>query len=116
MPRHDGTGPQGQGSGTGRGLGRCSTPGRETAGGPEMAARGCGGPGFGGRRRGSGRGRQGGLIGAVGQAERFGPGRQGRDRCCDDRDTLTRRAEALRTALEAVNSRLAGLDGASPAH
>ena len=111
MPGQDGTGPQSQGCNTGRGLGHCGAQGRETAGGPEMAGRGFGGPGFGGRRRGPGRGGQGDMAAPAGQAAGFGPGRQRRGRCCEDRETLTRRAEALRAALDAVNSRLAGLDG-----
>ncbi|KHK03706.1 hypothetical protein NY78_0762 [Desulfovibrio sp. TomC] len=97
-------------------MGRCGGPARWTAGGSEMAGRGCGGPGFGGRRRGFGRGGQGELAGRAGQAEGFGPGRHPRGRCSDDRDTLTRRAEALRAALDAVNGRLASLDGDSQAH
>jgi hypothetical protein len=70
MPRRDGTGPDGQGSKTGRGLGKCNPdsnnadpmsrkgrgsgqgPGRGAGGGGQGAGRGAGGGGGKGRGRG----------------------------------------------------------------
>ena len=55
MPGRDGTGPRGQGSRTGRGLGNCppTTQSASTAADPQP----CGGGYGGGSRRGAGRGR-----------------------------------------------------------
>ena len=66
MPGRDGTGPMGQGSLTGRGLGNCVASGTPAlAGGAAMAS------GFGGRRRGFGRG----FGRALGWGLGFGKGR-----------------------------------------
>lgn len=89
MPRMDGTGPEGRGSMTGRGRGRCAGPARNVE--DTM-----------GRERGRGWGR----------SCRRGSGEAGHGwRCLDpvqDKDRLARHVEALEARLAAVKQHLAG--------
>lgn len=103
MPRGDGTGPCGMGSGTGRALGYCS--GAEAAGF-------AGGPGRGGRCFGQGRG----GFGQAGICRRGMGGRGGRRGSRmgagleSEREDLLRRATAMESSLAVVKARLARLD------
>lgn len=84
MPGRDGTGPIGKGAMTGRGAGRC---GGERRGG---GGRGCG-FGFGGR------GRRGGVTGAVPAAG------SPHDVLLDEAAALQRRLDELKKAIEGGN-------------
>ncbi|MBW7863520.1 MAG: DUF5320 domain-containing protein [Candidatus Hydrogenedentes bacterium] len=101
MPRRDGTGPQGMGSMTGRGAGRCAgnnTPGR--------GANSNGGSGFGGC--GAGRGRRNGFL-ATGLPGwmRFGLGGAAAAQPGDaERAALQTQAEMLERQLDDVKNRL----------
>ena len=65
MPRRDGTGPEGQGSGTGRGLGPCNTGEQTSANDRRGLKRGVGRAQSQGRgqQQGQGRGRKSGRAG-----------------------------------------------------
>jgi len=65
MPRFDGTGPNGQGPITGRGMGKCNTTKEENGMNPSFGfGRGCG--------RGMGMGRGRGRRGGMGQGRGYG--------------------------------------------
>jgi hypothetical protein len=109
MPRYDRTGPEGQGPRTGGGFGFCGVPAREA----ETDIRGYGrgfGPGGRGLQRGFrkgfcfyGRGRGGAGYGPRWAAEPIQPDRI--------KSNLAAEAEDLRRRLEAVEQRLAGMEG-----
>ncbi len=103
MPRRDGTGPQGMGSMTGRGAGRCVENNTQGNLNPR------GGAGFGGRMagHGCGRGRRNGFL-ATGLPGwmRFGGGGAAAQPGDAERDALQTQADALQRQLDAVKDRL----------
>lgn len=114
MPRRDGTGPRGVGAMTGRCAGNCTgAEGLQT--GSVVAGRGLG-MGFGGARGMAGMGCGGGRGWAMGRVPvlpRRGrlaafavPAAAGPD---EEKQLLTRQAEALQTALENIKKRMASM-------
>lgn len=109
MPNFNGTGPMGQGSMTGRGLGNCGTgrgqggQGRGRSGGLGMGRRNRSGNGRGGRGFGRGQGRG---LGPVVQdfAAPTGPEEV-------EAQSLRRQAEMLEDGVAALNARIAELEG-----
>lgn len=103
MPRRDGTGPMGQGTMTGRGLGVCSG----------VNAPGCG-PGF-GRGLGRGKGLGTGFGHGAGQGYgcrrgfAFGGYNPGQAYGLTDREILIEQKEFLAKRLDAVNKQLENL-------
>lgn len=89
MPQMDGTGPDGRGSMTGRGRGRCAGPGQNAEG---MMGRG--------RGMGSGRSCRRGFGGAGHGSLGLGP--------VQDKDRLMRHLETLEARLAALKQYLAG--------
>jgi hypothetical protein len=113
MPRGDGTGPTGMGSGTGRARGYCS--GSDTPGFADA-------PGRGGFRQGIGRGCGRGMgRGGVRGAWRQGPmgtgpvGPASGLRNMDlERQDVQQQASAILSALEAIDQRLSRLENQTP--
>jgi hypothetical protein len=108
MPRNDGTGPWGQGPGSGWGRGPCGAGLRRGGGrgrgmGPGAWGQGFG-AGYGGLRRGYG-------PGGFGP---FGSGPAAAGSRLDDAAALKAEEASLKNELEAVQKRLAELEGSQP--
>ena len=104
MPGFDRSGPMGQGSQTGRGMGQCNpnapSTGQYPAFGRGMGLRrGCG-AGFGGAGRGMGRGA--GFFGPAAMNQPVAP--------ADEQEALRAQADQLQQSLAAVQQRLDALE------
>ena len=109
MPRYDATGPGGRGAGTcwGRGpcgAGLCRGGGPSRGMGPGVQGQGFGAGFGGGRCRGY-------YFGGIGL---FGPGPAAAGSLPNDAAALRAEAASLKSELEAVQKRLAELEGAQP--